>query len=438
MKVIVLGAGIIGISTAWHLLERGHEVVVIERQDGAAQEASFANGAQISISYCEPWASKGTPLKALKWMLSPEAPLLFRPQWPLGKGFAQYTWGLQFLAQCNDAAFERNVQQLVALGRYSHAALKDVVNSTGMEYQRLEKGIAHFFTDQKSFDEAAHEAALMRKYGVDRHVVSRDELLKIEPAYKNFAHHIAGGTYTPSDESGNALIFTQKLAALCAQRGAQLLFNHDIEQLNTISHTLDSVTVRAQQSGTQSTLRADAVVVACGSYSAPLLRKIGVNIPVYPGKGYSATLRLLKPEATPLVSCIDDDKKIAISRLGDQLRVAGTIEVGGFDLSLTSSLAQRRCQMLLDRIEKVLPGVADTRNATEGGQPNFWCGLRPATPTNIPLIGRTKINKLWVNTGHGTLGWTHGAGSGKAIAELLTGQQPDMAFNCYGFAPKTS
>ncbi len=436
MKVIVLGAGIIGICTAWHLLERGHEVVVIDRQDGAAQEASFANGAQISISYCEPWASKGTPLKALKWMLSSEAPLLFRPQWPLGKGFAQYTWGLQFLAQCNDAAFERNVQQLVALGRYSHAALKDVVNATGMEYQRLEKGIAHFFTDQKSFDEAAGEAALMQKYGVDRHVVSRDELLKIEPAYKNFAHQIAGGTYTASDESGNALIFTQKLAALCAERGAQLLFNHDIEQLNAISNTLDSVTVRAQQSGTQSTLRADAVVVACGSYTAPLLHKVGVNIPVYPGKGYSATLRLLKPEAAPLVSCIDDDKKIAISRLGDQLRVAGTIEVGGFDLSLTSSLAQRRCQMLIDRIEKVLPGVADTRNASQGGQPNFWCGLRPATPTNIPLIGRTKINKLWVNTGHGTLGWTHGAGSGKAMAELLSGEQPDMAFNCFGFAPK--
>ncbi len=434
MKVIVLGAGIIGISTAWHLLERGHEVVVVERQADAAQEASFANGAQISVSYCEPWATKDTPFKALKWMLSAEAPLLFRPQWPLGKGFAQYTWGLQFLAQCNDAAFERNMQQLVALGRYSQAALKDVVSATGIDYARLEKGIAHFFSDQKSFDEAAGEAALMQKYGVDRHVVSREELLKIEPAYKNFAHRIAGGTYTPSDESGDARVFTQKLAQLCAQRGAQLLYNHDIERLNTLGHTVDSVTVRSAATGAASVLRGDAVVVACGSYSAPLLRKVGVHIPVYPGKGYSATLRLLKPEAAPQVSCIDDDKKTAISRLGNTLRVAGTIEVGGYDLSLTSSLAQKRCQMLIDRIETVLPGVADTRTVAQGGQPNFWCGLRPATPTNIPLIGRTKLDKLWVNTGHGTLGWTHGAGSGKAMADLLSGDKPDMAFNCYGYA----
>ena len=434
MKVIVLGAGIIGISTAWHLLERGHEVVVVERQADAAQEASFANGAQISVSYCEPWATKDTPFKALKWMLSAEAPLLFRPQWPLGKGFAQYTWGLQFLAQCNDAAFERNMQQLVALGRYSQAALKDVVSATGIDYARLEKGIAHFFSDQKSFDEAAGEAALMQKYGVDRHVVSREALLKIEPAYKNFAHRIAGGTYTPSDESGDARVFTQKLAQLCAQRGAQLLYNHDIERLNTLGHTVDSVTVRSAATGAASVLRGDAVVVACGSYSAPLLRKVGVHIPVYPGKGYSATLRLLKPEAAPQVSCIDDDKKTAISRLGNTLRVAGTIEVGGYDLSLTSSLAQKRCQMLIDRIETVLPGVADTRSVAQGGQPNFWCGLRPATPTNIPLIGRTKLDKLWVNTGHGTLGWTHGAGSGKAMADLLSGDKPDMAFNCYGYA----
>lgn len=174
-------------------------------------------------------------------------------------------------------------------------------------------------------------------------------------------------------------------------------------------------------------------MVACGSYSAPLLRTVGVDIPVYPGKGYSATLPLLQPDAAPQVSMIDDDKKIAISRLGKHLRVAGTIEVGGYDLSLTSRLAQTRCQMLLDRIGQVLPGVADTRNAAQGGQPKLWCGLRPATPTNIPYIGRTSVGKLWLNTGHGTLGWTHGAGSGKALAELISGTSPDMAFKCYGF-----
>jgi D-amino-acid dehydrogenase len=433
MKIIVLGAGIIGISTAWHLLERGHQVVVVDRQPEAAQETSFANAAQISVSYCEPWANKHAPLKALKWMFSSEAPLLFRPQWPLGPGWQQYRWGLQFLAQCNDAAFERNVQQLVALGRYSHAALKDMVRSTGIQYERLEKGIAHIFTSQQALDEASDAAQLMQKYGVQRRIVSRDELLRIEPAFKNFAHRIAGGTYTASDESGDARLFTQQLAQLCAQRGAQLLFSHHVEQLNTLGRAVDSVTVRAANSGSLQTLRADAVVVACGSYSAPLLRTVGVHIPVYPGKGYSATLPLLNPQDAPLVSTIDDEKKIAVSRLGNTLRVAGTIEVGGYDVSLTDSVAQKRCQMLLRRVEELLPGVADTRNPAQGGEPHFWTGLRPATPTNIPLIGRSPLGRLWVNTGHGTLGWTHGAGSGKALAALIDGEQPAMDFACYGF-----
>jgi D-amino-acid dehydrogenase len=434
MRVIVLGAGIIGISTAWHLLQRGHEVVVVDRQPAAALETSFANAAQISVSYCEPWANKDAPLKALKWMFSSEAPLLFRPQWPIGAGWQQYRWGLQFLAQCNDAAFRRNVQQLVALGRYSHAALKALVEETGIDYARIQKGIAHYFTDQRSLDAAAGAAALMQEFGVQRKLVTTQELLAIEPAYQHFGHRIVGGTYTASDESGDARVFTQKLAALCQQRGAQMLFGHRVERLEKMGGAIESVAVYAQSTGVRSQLHADAVVVACGSYSTPLLRSVGVDIPVYPGKGYSATLPLLRPEAAPQVSTIDDEKKIAISRLGNQLRVAGTIEVGGYDLSLSTPLAQKRCQMLLSRIETVLPGVADTRNAAQGGQPQLWCGLRPATPTNIPFIGRTPVDRLWVNTGHGTLGWTHGAGSGKALAELISGKRPNMAFNCYGFS----
>jgi len=443
MKIIVLGAGIIGVSTAWHLLEMGHEVTVVERQPDAALETSFANGAQISVSYCEPWANRDAPLKALKWMLSKEAPLLFRPQNPLGEGWQQYRWGLSFLANCNDRAFERNVQQLVALGAYSHAALKDMVASTGIAYNRLECGIAHYYTDQKSFDTAGDAAALMRKYGVDRKVVSRDELLRIEPAFRQFADHIVGGTYTPSDESGDALVFTQELARRCVARGAQFLYGHSVERLNLTGGTIKSVAVRAvptvaeaangrQTSARLETLQADDVVVACGSYTAPLLRTVGVDLPIYPGKGYSATFKILRPELAPKVSTIDDAKKIAISRLGDQLRVAGTIEVGGYDLTLDSPLARARCHMLSKRIEEVLPGVCDTRTAEQGGEPNYWTGLRPATPTNIPYIGQTRVRGLWVNAGHGTLGWTHGAGSGKALAELISGRKPDMAFKFCG------
>lgn len=436
MKIIIVGAGIIGVSTAWHLLELGHEVTVVDRQADAAMETSFANAGQISVSYCEPWANREAPLKALKWMFRDDAPLLFRPR----LDWQQWRWSLLFLGQCNDAAFERNVQQLVALGAYSHAALKDVVSATGIDYQRLERGIAHYYTDQKSFDVAGDAAALMRRYGVARQVVSKDELLKIEPAFASFSHRIVGGTFTASDESGDARLFTQALAQRCRARGAEFVYGHDVVQLNQRQGAIDSIAIQARsiRTGAESasqairTLTADQFVIACGSYSAPLLRTVGVDLPIYPGKGYSASFKIKRPEAAPMVSTIDDEMKIAISRLGDRLRVAGTIEVGGYDLSLNSRVARARCQMLSDRIEAVLPGVCDTRNEEQGGDPQYWTGLRPATPTNIPYIGQTKVHKLWVNAGHGTLGWTHGAGSGKALAELISGQKPAMQFKFLG------
>ena len=433
MKIIVLGAGIIGISTAWHLAQRGHEVTVVDRQAEAALETSFANAAQISVSYCEPWANRDAPWKALKWMFSKEAPLLFRPQVPLGEGWHQYSWGLEFLANCNDTAFERNVQQLVALGSYSHEALKQVVLDTGITYNRLEKGIAHYYVDQKSLDTAADAAALMAKYGVDRRVVSKEELLKIEPAFAQFADHIVGGTFTASDESGDARVFTQELSQRCQERGVQFLWNHDVLGLDQAGGSITSAQVRSQDTGKESAPTADHFVVAMGSYTAPLLRTVGVSLPIYPGKGYSATFQILKPELAPQVSLLDDSVKCAMSRLGNSLRIAGTIEVGGYDLSLDSPLARARCEMLARRVETVFPGVCDTRLASEGGEPHFWTGLRPATPTNIPYIGKSKVGKLWVNAGHGTLGWTHGAGSGKAIAELISGHKPAMPFGFYGF-----
>ena len=438
MNILVLGAGIIGISTAWHLLERGHTVTVVDRQSDAALETSFANAAQISVSYCEPWANRAAPWKALKWMFDPEAPLLLRPRMDR----AQWRWCLEFLGQCNDAAFERNVAQIVALGAYSHQAHQALVRSLGLEFHRLERGIAHFFCDQASFDAAGHAVELMRRHGVQRRLVSREELLQIEPAFRSYAAHISGGTYTPTDESGDARLFTQQLARHCAQQGAQMLFGHEVLQLQASGSAIKSVAVRAcqqraggpkdPQNSPIQHLRADAVVVACGSYSAPLLRSVGLRVPIYPGKGYSATFALRRPEAAPWVSTIDDAKKIAMSRLGDSLRVAGTIELSGWNLTLDSPLAQARCHMLARRIETLLPGVCDTRLPHEGGQPQFWAGLRPATPTNIPLIGATPLAGLWLNAGHGTLGWTHGAGSGRALAALMSGERPALSFRFLG------
>ena len=437
MKIIILGAGIIGTSTAWHLLQLGHDVTVVDRQPDAALETSFANAAQISVSYCEPWANKHAPVKALKWMFDKEAPLLLRPHIDP----QQWSWLTKFLAECNDKSFARNVQQIVALGAYSHTALKDVVAKTGIEFNRLERGIAHFFTSDEAVEDAQQAVDLMRQYGVNRRMVSTDEFLKIEPAFKPYAAHIKGGTFTESDESGDARVFTQKLARLCAEGGVQFLYNHSVERLNVAGGAIDSVAVRplpagvnAGSDGKEQVLKGDAVIVACGSYTAPLLRTVGLNVAIYPGKGYSATLPILKPDAAPFVSCIDDGNKLAMSRLGNQLRVAGTIELNGFDTSLDTPLAKARCHMLARRIEELMPGVCDTRLPEQGGNPQFWTGLRPATPTNIPYIGRIpKINKLWINAGHGTLGWTHGAGSGKAMAELISGRMPEMEFGCYGF-----
>lgn len=423
MKVIVLGAGIIGVSTAWHLLEEGHEVTVVDRQPEAALETSFANGAQISVCFCEPWANAGAPFKVAKWMLQADSPLLFRPRLDPH----QWRWALSFLTQCTDAAFARNVEQLVALGRYSHDALKTVVGKTGIEYDRLERGILHFFSSAADYENGVKAAALMRDHGVDRRVLDRDAVLAVEPALKRFGG-IHGGTYTPSDESGDARVFTQKLAQLCAARGVKFLWEHDILGFDKADAKVTGVQVRDRATLQSSTLTGDQYVAAAGSFTAPLLRPLGIWLNIYPAKGYSATLRLKRPEDASVVSLLDDTRKIAISRLGDHIRIAGTAEMAGYDTSIDSAKSRLRCEALVRRYEELFPGVADT------SQPNFWAGLRPSTPDNLPYIGRSKIANLWLNAGHGTLGWTHGAGSGRALAELISGRRPQLDYGFCGEA----
>ena len=426
MKVIVLGAGIIGVATAWHLLEEGHEVTVVDRQPEAALETSFANGAQISVCFCEPWANAGAPFKVAKWMLQADSPLLFRPRLDPH----QWRWALSFLTQCTDAAFARNVEQLVALGRYSHESLKTVVDKTGIEYDRLERGILHFFSSAADYENGVKAAALMRDHGVDRRVLDRDAVLAVEPALKRFGG-IHGGTYTPSDESGDARVFTQKLAQLCAARGVKFLWEHDVLALDKTGAKITGVQVRDRATLRPGTLTADQYDAAAGSFTAPLLRPLGIWLNIYPAKGYSATLRLKRPEDASVVSLLDDTRKIAISRLGDHIRIAGTAEMAGYDTSIDGAKSRLRCEALVRRYEELFPGVADT------SQPNFWAGLRPSTPNNLPYIGRSKIANLWLNAGHGTLGWTHGAGSGRALAELISGRRPQLDYGFCGEALPT-
>ncbi|WP_119155494.1 D-amino acid dehydrogenase [Caldimonas tepidiphila] len=424
MKVIVLGAGIIGVSTAWYLLEEGHEVTVVDRQPGAALETTFANGAQISVSFCEPWASATAPLKVAKWLLHEDSPLLFRPRLDP----QQWRWGLHFLAQCNDAAFARNVRHLVALGRYSHESLKALVDATGIRYERLQKGILHFFSTREDYEHGVRAATLMREYGVDRRVLTRDEVLAVEPALAAFAPRLHGGIHTPSDESGDAHVFTRELARHCAERGARFLWEHRVHALEVAGGRVEAVHL-APRGGEALRLKGDAVVAALGSWTAPLLRPCGIRLDIYPTKGYSATMALRHPERASTVSLLDDSRKIAISRLGDRIRIAGTAEMAGYDTSLHGRTAQLRCQALIRRYEELFPGVADT------SQPQFWAGLRPSTPDNIPYIGRSRIANLWINAGHGTLGWTHGAGSGRALAELMSGRRPALDFDFCGAVP---
>ena len=418
MKVIVLGAGIIGVSTAWYLARDGHEVVVIDRQPDAALETSFANGAQISVCFCEPWASKSAPLKMLKWMTKPDSPLLYR----FKLDPHQWRWGLSFLGQCNDAAFARNVKQLVALGRYSQNALHEIVADTGIEYNKVAKGILYYFTTDDGLEGGIEGTKLMREYGVDRRVMTRDEVLAIEPNLTAFGPKITGGTYTPTDESGDAKVFVQELVKRCKALGVKFAFDSRVDYLTHVGGEIDSVQVTHMPSNHVTLFKGDAYVAAMGPWTAPLLRTVGQSLNMYPAKGYSATLRLLKPELASTVSLLDDERKIAISRLGDYVRIAGTAELTGYDTSLSSSSAKVRCAALIRRYNEVFPGVADL------SEPNYWTGLRPSTPDNIPYIGRSKIGKLWLNTGHGTLGWTHGAGSGKALAELMNNKKPDLAF----------
>lgn len=422
MKVIVLGAGIIGVSTAWYLTEEGHEVTVVDRQPDAALETTYANGAQISVCFCEPWANASAPFKVAKWLLRDDAPLLFRPHLDP----YQWRWGMKFLTQCTNAAFARNVQQLVSLGTYSHEALKNILSKTDIEYNRLQKGILHFFSTPADFDAGAEAADLMRQYGVDRRILSRDEVLKVEPALASFGPHIHGGTYTPSDESGDAKVFTQQLGRRCAERGVKFLWEHDILGFEQVHGQVTGVRVGELHTGVRTTLKADHYVAAMGSYTAPLLRPLGIDLDIYPAKGYSATMRLKRPEAASMVSLLDDHAKVAISRLGDTIRIAGTAEMAGLDTRLDSGTAKKRCAALVRRYEQLFPGVADT------SEPNFWTGLRPSTPNNIPYIGRSKIHNLWLNAGHGTLGWTHGAGSGRALAELMSGKRPELKFGFCG------
>jgi D-amino-acid dehydrogenase len=407
VKILVLGAGVIGTTSAWYLAQAGHEVTVIDRHDAAGMETSFANGGQISASHAEPWAKPAVVPKILRWLGREDAPLLFRPR----ADWAQWMWGLRFLAECWPGRFEHNTRVLSGLAAYSRECLKALRHRTGIRYDELSRGILHFATSAADFDALAHHAGAMRALGQAREVKSTAECLALEPALKDSRDRIVGGVFTPEDESGDAHKFTVELARLAAENGVRFRVE------NIAGLDVQNREVRGVRLATGSA-SADAYVVALGSYSPLLLRPLRIAVAVYPLKGYSITLPLAPGDGAPTVSLTDEAHKIVISRLGNRLRAAGTAEVAGYDRSVNPV----RCNAILRRIGELFPALGAINTVDR------WAGLRPATPSNVPIIGRTRLRNLYLNTGHGTLGWTLACGSGHALADLVSGRKPDVEF----------
>ena len=417
MKVLVLGAGLLGTSTAWYLVRQGHDVTVIERREGAGLETSFANGGQISACHAEPWANPGAPLKILKWLRRDDSPLLFR----LRMDPAQWLWGLRFLNECRPSRTRENIAQIVKMSLYSRAALQELRAATGIEYDALTRGILHYYTEAGEFERAVGAASIMNEHGLDREVKTVDEAVAIEPALARARDRIVGATYTATDESGDAHKFTRELARRAEAEGARFLYNHTIEAAGTAGGRIAGIVVKHGDRPAE-TLTADAYVVALASYSPLLTGPIGLYLPIYPAKGYSASVPIADPAAAPTVSLTDDSAKIVISRLGNRLRFAGTAELSGYSTDLNPV----RCEALTRRAREMFPGAGDYDRAT------FWAGLRPSTPSNVPLVGRTKFPNLFLNTGHGTLGWTMACGSGRALADIISGRRPEVDFKFTG------
>lgn len=413
MKILILGAGVIGVTSAWYLSRAGHQVTVVDRQPEAALETSHANGGQIAAGHAEPWASPEVVPKLLRWLGREDAPLLFRPR----ADWAQWRWGLGFLRECLPGRFERNTRNLSSLAVFSRDSLRALRKDTGIQYDQLSRGILHFCTAQDEFDVLTGHAGVPGYLGIRREFKTAGECLELEPALRGSQAPIVGGVFTPDDESGDAHKFTQALARLALAQGTVFRTRTTIESIDSKAGRITGVRLAG---GSAERLAADAYVVALGSYSPLILEPLGIRIPVYPLKGYSITIPLSAGTAAraPMVSLTDESNKLVFSRLGERLRVAGTAELTGYDLHVNAA----RCAAIRERTRALFPGVDD------GARVEYWAGLRPATPTNAPLIGATRYPNLFLNTGHGTLGWTLACGSARALAEIVSERPPGVPY----------
>jgi D-amino-acid dehydrogenase len=405
--VIVLGAGIVGISTAYYLNKQGFDVTVVDRLPGAGLETSYANGGQVSVSHAEPWANPSAPLKVLKWLGRDDSPLLFRPRFDP----QQWAWLAGWLVECLPSRSRANTVKILELALASRACIQDIRAAEGFPYDHKAKGILHFYRDQKEFDAAVPVAEMMRAYGCDREVIDRKRVVELEPAFAPVADRIVGATYTATDESGDAQAFTAGLADVCRRNGVTFRWNTEATGISAEGGRFASVEVKDLATARYERLPAAAVVVSLAAWSPRIVRPLGIHLNIYPAKGYSVTIPVAGHTGAPQVSLTDDEYKLVYSRLGDRLRVAGTAELSGYDRNLNPV----RAQAILDNVRDLFPEAGDFDAAA------VWTGLRPTTPSNVPYLGRSKVAGLYLNTGHGTLGWTMGPGSGARVAEIIRG-----------------
>lgn len=414
MRVLILGSGVIGVTSAWYLARAGMQVTVIDRESAPAMETSFANAGQVSFGYSTPWAAPGIPLKALKWLLQRRhSPLAIRPDGTL----FQLQWMAQMLLNCSASRYAVNKARMLRLSEYSRDCLRTLRADTGIQYEGRQHGTLQVFRTEGQLAAAARDMAVLREFGVAYRLLDAGALAGAEPALARVRDKLVGALQLPGDETGDCRLFTERLAERCRAIGVQFEFGRSVEALRANADRIDGVVV-------DSVLRrADQYVVALGSYSRALVKSIGLSLPVYPLKGYSLTLPIVDASIAPVSTVMDESYKVAITRFDQRIRVGGMAEVAGFDLSLNP----RRRATLEWVVEDLFAGAGDLPAAS------FWTGLRPMTPDGTPIVGRAAQRNLWLNTGHGTLGWTMACGSGQLLADLLSGRRP--AIDAAGLGP---
>lgn len=422
MQVLVLGSGVVGVTSAYYLAQKGFDVMVIDRQSAVGLETSFANAGQISPGYAAPWAAPGVPMKALKWLFQRHSPLSLKPDWTLW----QLQWTLKLLQNCNAESYARNKERMVRLAEYSRDCLGELRTSTGIAYEGRTRGTLQVFRTQKQLDAEAKDIAVLSRMGVPFEHLDPDGCARAEPALALVKEQLLGGLRLPGDETGDCQLFTTHLAEKAQKLGVKFRQNVTINRLITSNNKLSGVEISTDV-GTEM-LEADQYVVALGSYTRQLMQALGLQIPVYPVKGYSLTIPVINPDAAPISTVMDETYKVAITRFENRIRVGGMAELAGFDLSLNP----RRKATLEMVVNSLFP------NAGDMSESKFWTGLRPMTPDGTPIIGKASemYDNVWLNTGHGTLGWTMACGSGQLLADLVANHSPaiesdDLALSRY-------